>query len=78
MVELADSSLVEDRTIKASLYAAAGIPEYWMVNLVENCILDHLGPTIEGYADISTYGVGDLIAPLLAQGNAIALADFLE
>ena len=78
VVELADSSLAEDRTIKASLYAAAGIPEYWIVNLVENCVLVHLGPTVAGYTDIKTYSVGDAITPLLAQANAIVLADFLE
>jgi Uma2 family endonuclease len=33
VVEVADASLVQDRVTKAGLYAAAGIPEYWIVNL---------------------------------------------
>ena len=33
IVEVADSSLVQDRITKAAIYAAAGIPEYWLVNL---------------------------------------------
>ena len=36
VIEVADSTLSFDRNIKAPLYAAAGIPEYWIVNLVED------------------------------------------
>lgn len=35
VIEIADTSLEYDRTVKMSLYAGAGIPEYWIVNLVE-------------------------------------------
>jgi len=33
VVEVAASSLGQDRLTKAGIYAAAGIPEYWIVNL---------------------------------------------
>ena len=33
VVEVADSSLPQDRLSKARIYAGAGIPEYWIVNL---------------------------------------------
>jgi len=33
VVEVADSSLHQDRLSKSAIYAAAGIPEYWIVNL---------------------------------------------
>jgi Uma2 family endonuclease len=36
VVEVADSTLNFDRNTKAPLYAAAGISEYWIVNLVDN------------------------------------------
>src|SRR2546422_3645093 len=32
VVEIADTTLVQDRITKFSIYAAAGIPEYWLVN----------------------------------------------
>ena len=38
VVEVADSSLLQDRLTKAAVYAAAGIPEYWLVNLRDDCI----------------------------------------
>jgi Uma2 family endonuclease len=49
VVEVADSSLLQDRLTKAPLYAAAGIPEYWLVNLRagESCpsrLADRLRP----------------------------------
>jgi Uma2 family endonuclease len=33
VIEVADASLKQDRLSKAAIYAAAGIPEYWIVNL---------------------------------------------
>ena len=33
VVEVADSSLPKDRLSKSRIYAAAGVPEYWLVNL---------------------------------------------
>jgi Uma2 family endonuclease len=38
VVEVADMSLNRDRTLKKRLYAQAGIPAYWIVNLVERSI----------------------------------------
>ena len=36
VIEVADSSIKFDRDTKAPLYAAAGISEYWIVNLIDN------------------------------------------
>ena len=36
VVEVADSSLVQDRITKAAIYAGAGVPAYWIVNLRDN------------------------------------------
>lgn len=38
VVEVSDSTLPLDRDRKRALYARAGIPEYWIVNLVEHCL----------------------------------------
>lgn len=58
LVEVADSSLTIDRTVKAPLYAAAGIERYWIVNLVDR--------QIEVYADpdpaTSQYGSREVVA----------------
>lgn len=38
LVEVADTTLEKDRTVKAPLYATAGIPEYWIVNIPDSQI----------------------------------------
>ena len=38
LVEVADSSAVQDRLTKAPIYAAAGIRDYWLVNLRDECV----------------------------------------
>jgi Uma2 family endonuclease len=38
LVEVSDSTLGKDRTVKLPLYAAYGIPELWIVNLVDKQI----------------------------------------
>ena len=63
VVEVADSSLLRDRT-KASLYARAGIPEYWLENLVDWC-LEVYRELKEGvYTSRTVFRVGDSISPL--------------
>jgi Uma2 family endonuclease len=38
VIEVSDSSLSFDRTVKARVYARARIPEYWIVNLADRCV----------------------------------------
>jgi Uma2 family endonuclease len=44
VVEIADSSLRYDLHEKAALYAEAGVPEYWVVNLVDQVVEVHRHP----------------------------------
>lgn len=60
VVEVADSSLARDRA-KARLYGAAGVPEYWIVNLVDWVVEVHRGPRADGYGSVSQHGRGDVL-----------------
>ena len=44
IVEVADSSLRFDRERKIPLYAAAGIPEVWLIDLIGRCLIRHRQP----------------------------------
>jgi Uma2 family endonuclease len=44
IIEVADSSVELDRRVKSQVYAAAGVPEYWIVNLPERQIEVHRDP----------------------------------
>jgi Uma2 family endonuclease len=54
VIEVADTSIRRDRTIKARLYARAGIPHYWIVNLPRARVEVYSEPS--GPADEPTYG----------------------
>ena len=38
LIEVSDSTLKRDKTEKLELYASANIPEYWVINLIDNCV----------------------------------------
>jgi Uma2 family endonuclease len=84
VVEVADATLMFDRTIKASLYAKSGIQDCWIVNLVDNCVEVHRNPVPEAsakfgfrYSDRSVHIPGQKIKPLFAPIE-IAVADILH
>jgi Uma2 family endonuclease len=45
ILEVADSSLAFDRRVKGSLYARAGVSEYWIINLVDSVVEIYREPT---------------------------------
>lgn len=59
LVEVADTSLEKDQKVKLPLYAAAGIPEVWIVNLTEGQLQQYTEPSAEGYSNIRIYRAGD-------------------
>jgi Uma2 family endonuclease len=50
-MEVADSSLASDRASKIPMYAEAGIPECWLLNLPERCIEVYKNPAQGQYQD---------------------------
>lgn len=54
LVEVADSSIAYDRMEKADLYAAHGVPEYWLVDLTKQAVLVHTAPSALGYRSVET------------------------
>ena len=57
VVEVADSSIDADRGVKLPLYAGAGIPEYWIVNVGEARLERYTQPRDDG-----KFGVGEVLA----------------
>jgi len=48
LVEIGDSSLDEDRNVMKPLYAEAGIEEFWIANLRDDCLEVYRGPQSDG------------------------------
>ena len=63
LVEASFSTFRYDRNVKMQLYAAAGVPEAWLVNLRDDWIESHTEPTPDGYRATRRYEPGDTIAP---------------
>jgi len=63
IVEVADSSLEQDRAMKSRIYAEAGIREYWLANLRENVLVCHSDPEGGAYRQIQRLERGQSIAP---------------
>lgn len=60
LIEVSDSSLRKDLILKARIYAQAGIPEYWVVDLVHDQVVVHRQPTDQGYAEVARHRSGIL------------------
>ncbi len=82
VVEVAESSLAFDRTRKGSLYARAGIPEFWIVNLIDRVLEVYRGPERDTAAAFGwRYGAASrltppaTVAPLAWSGRSVAVAD---
>jgi Uma2 family endonuclease len=59
VVEVADTTVVTDRTIKVPLYARAGIAEVWVVNIPEERVEIYTGPGGEAYQTVAEAGRGE-------------------
>ncbi|OGK80285.1 MAG: hypothetical protein A2X52_06050 [Candidatus Rokubacteria bacterium GWC2_70_16] len=83
-VEIAESSLAFDRRDKGSLYARAGLGDYWIVNLVDGCVevyreraQDVTAPYGWRYASVTMLRPGETVSPLGAPGARVPVADLL-
>ncbi len=64
VIEVADSSLRKDKTVKPLLYASADIDEYWIINLPDQIVEVYRTPTEAGYSNITRYRRGESLTVL--------------
>ena len=78
VVEVSDSTLARDRGIKKRIYARAGVPVYWIVNLVDAQVEVYTQPTgpVENpdYAPMQVFKRGDAV-PVVLHGKEIRKID---
>ena len=84
VVEVSDTTLGFDRGRKARLYAAAGIEEYWIVNLVERRLEVRRGPRAPArrprraeYRLTTFHEPGESASPLAAPDRTMNVSDLL-
>ena len=83
-VEVAESSLAIDRQHKGSLYARAGLPDYWILNLVDRVLEVYREPAPDSaapfgwrYARREVFDASARVVPLAAPGSSIPVSRLL-
>jgi len=77
LVEVSDSTLRFDHTQKLRLYATHGITEYWIVNLIDNCLEVYRQPQDGDYLDKSVLTKSDSIKLLALPELEVSVASIL-
>jgi Uma2 family endonuclease len=74
MIEIAPSGVRSDSTFKLEAYARAGVPAYWVVNLMARQVMLCMEPRSEAgigiYGSIKAHGMGDAV-PFILDGREV-------
>lgn len=82
VVEVADTTLVQDRTRKGMVYAQSAIAEYWILNLADESLEVYRDPNVPDTGDAVyqtklTFHRGETVAPLAFPDFVVAIGDVL-
>lgn len=77
LMEVSDSSLAYDRGTKLRLYARAGIPEFWLIDIPGEAIERHTNPSGDRYGVTVRVGCGEEIESTGVPGLLIRTDDVL-
>jgi len=78
LIEVADSSLDLDQSEKASIYARAGIRDYWNVNLVDHTVEVRRDPRGGRYRSTRSFAGGEIVQPLAAPEVQLSVDELFE
>jgi Uma2 family endonuclease len=77
VVEVSDATLPFDRGEKLVAYAQGGVPEYWIVNLVDGVIEQFAEPDGAKFREHRVAHAGERVTPRAFPDHAIAVDDIL-
>lgn len=77
VIEVADTSLITDRRDKLPRYAAAGIPESWLLDLVDGWLEQHSEPGPAGYQQVQSARRGEALTSTVLPELALDVAALL-
>ncbi len=70
IVEVADSSLAEDRLLASEVYGPSGVPVYWIVNLVDRQVEVYTDPGPDRYRSCEVFAEGQVV-PVVIEGQRL-------
>ena len=79
VIEVSASSLQQDRLSKSRIYAGAGVPEFWIVNLRDACVEVFRAPDVgqRVYTERTVARRGDVLSVVAVPGAVVAVDDLL-
>jgi Uma2 family endonuclease len=84
IVEVADTTLSRDTTVKAELYATANVPEYWVIDLEHRLLLVYRDPEplpeglgATAYRTRLTLTESDVVTPIAVPTASVKVAELL-
>lgn len=77
VIEVSDTSRDYDRNTKLPLYAAAGIPEAWIVDITADRIERHTEPAAGGYQLVRYFGRGTVVESVAIPTLAISVDEIV-
>ena len=77
VIEVADTSLEVDREVKFPIYARAGVPEAWLLDVSAERLEVYRHPTAQGYQDVRLLRQGAPVAPQAFPDLALTVDDLL-
>jgi Uma2 family endonuclease len=78
IIEIADSTLKTDLTLKKQVYAEAKIPDYWVLDLAKRQLYVYRQPTEEGYQQEQILSERQSIAPLFFPDFQVKIREMLR
>jgi Uma2 family endonuclease len=75
LIEVADSSLIYDQTVKIPLYAQHHIPEVWLINLNQQQLECHTNPVNNAYQQQEIFRPGQQITSLAFPDLTLSLTE---
>jgi Uma2 family endonuclease len=75
VVEVSDTTLRFDLTVKAQLYARAGIVEYWVLDVTGRRLIVHREPAPVGYRSVVAYSESEKVTPHTSPQSELLVGD---
>ena len=73
VIEVSDSTLTDDKKVNSQIYAQAGIPTYWIVDIEQSGIFIHSNVKAHSYSNLIELGAVDKVEMLGVEIDIVSL-----
>ena len=77
VVEISDTTVKYDSSVKATLYAKAGIPEYWLLDVTKDVLVVRTDPAAGAYRNVHILHRGEAISPQKLPSTSFSIDEIL-